>query len=90
MIMKGAVLILGAPGAGKSLLGDALCAAHSSTIHTFLNIGQQLRDAGKVSEYQRLPTAARKAEMQQLAHKMLSAACQELAAARPATDERDR
>jgi adenylate kinase family enzyme len=79
--MKGAVLILGAPGAGKSLLGDALCAAHSSTIHAFLNIGQQLRNAGKVFEYQRHPTAARKTELQQLARTILSHACQELAAA---------
>jgi ketopantoate reductase len=84
--MKGAVLILGA-GAGKSLLGGALCPAHSSTIHTFVNVGQQLRDAGKVVEYQRHPTAARKAKLQQLAHTMLSAACQQLAAAGPATGE---
>jgi MoxR-like ATPase len=83
--MNGAVLIIGAPGAGKSLLGDALCAAHSSTIHAFLNIGQQLRNACKVYEYQRHPTAVRKAELQRLARSMLSAACQELTAASPAT-----
>jgi adenylate kinase family enzyme len=85
--MKGAVLILGAPGAGKSLLGDALCAAHSSAIQAFLNIGQQLRNAGKVDEYQRHPTAACKAELQRLARAMLSAACQELAAAEPASEQ---
>lgn len=79
--MKGAVLLLGAPGAGKSVLGNALCATHSATIHSFLSVGQQLRDAGKVDKYLRNPTAAGKAELQQLARSMLSAACQELAVA---------
>lgn len=85
--MKGAVLIIGAPGAGKSVLGDALCAAHPASVHAFLNVGQQLRDAGKVVEYKMHSTAACKAELQQLARNMLSAACQELVEAEPAADE---
>jgi adenylate kinase family enzyme len=75
--MKGAVLILGAPGAGKSVLGDALCTAHSATVHAFLNVGQHLKH----------PSAAGKAELQQLARGMLSAACQQLAEASQAADD---
>jgi adenylate kinase family enzyme len=85
--MKGAVLILGAPGAGKSVLGDALCTAHSATVHAFLNVGQQLRDAGKVEKHLKHPSAAGKAELQQLARGMLSAACQQLAEASQAADD---
>jgi adenylate kinase family enzyme len=84
--MKGAVLLLGAPGVGKSVLGDALCAAHGATVHAFLNVGEQWRKAGKVDTHLRHPTAAGKEELQQLARNMLSAACQELAEANQATD----
>lgn len=83
---KGVVLLSGSPGAGKSLLGQALSAAHSASIHAYVNVGQQLRSTGKVDKYMRHPTAARKAKLQQLATCILSKACEDLDQAGPVAE----
>lgn len=82
MPAAGVVLLLGAPGVGKSLLGRALYNAHSQQIQAFLNVGQHLRTMGKL-DYSLLyswplqPTAAAslQAELKLLARQALQRAC---------------
>jgi hypothetical protein len=71
-------VVLGAQGAGKSLLASALQEAHSSSAVTLLDTGQQLRDLGLVDECAAHPTAARRAQLQLRAKEMLSSTCREV------------
>jgi hypothetical protein len=59
----GAVLVLGPPGVGKSLLGGALARAHASGIHSFLNVGEELRTRGLVEPLHTYPNEAGRAEV---------------------------
>jgi signal recognition particle GTPase len=56
------VLLLGAPGVGKSTLGKLLQRTHAATVDAFVNVGDQLRATGKVERHLRDPTAASKLE----------------------------
>lgn len=78
--MSGLVLLLGAPGVGKSTLASALLAAHSSSIHAFLNVGEHLRAEGRLDAHLRCPSAARKLDLRRLAQGMLEDACRDLLA----------
>jgi adenylate kinase family enzyme len=67
---SGVVLLLGAPGVGKSTLGKLLQRTHASTVDAF-NVGDQLRATGKVERHLRDPTAAGKLELSDLASDIL-------------------
>lgn len=71
----GVVLIIGAPGSGKSVLGEALATVHSLHVHSCLNIGQQLRNSGKVKRHLQFPTVASKMELQAMARAVMDQAC---------------
>jgi MoxR-like ATPase len=74
----GAVLLLGPPGVGKSLLGEALQALGPST--EFLNVGSQLRERGLVGPYLEHPTEAGRQELGRAARELLTEACRRLVA----------
>jgi broad-specificity NMP kinase len=74
----GAVLLLGAPGVGKSLLLQEL-KRHLGDSITVLNIGEQLREQGLVQAYQEHPTNAGRRAMAAEARRLLAAACRQLA-----------
>eukprot|EP00798_Chlamydomonas_sp_ICE-L_P031635 gene31635-6829_t len=65
-----AVLLLGSPGSGKSLLGEAMRRANPSI--TFISVGTQLRAEGLVDEYTDNPTEARRLHMDQRAALILA------------------
>jgi hypothetical protein len=73
----GAVLLLGQPGAGKSLLGNALARAHASAV---LNVGEELRAAGLVQQALEHPTEAGRAEMAAEARRLIEERCRKLRA----------
>ena len=74
----GAVLLLGPPGVGKSLLGEALARAHASTVHSFLSVGEELRATGLVERAQKHPTEAGRAEMAAEARRLIEERCRQL------------
>ena len=76
---KGVVLLLGPPGAGKSLLGSALVQAHRSTT-TFLSVGEQLRAEGLVDAFLAHPTPSGQALLRSRARSILEGACAALQA----------
>lgn len=78
---SGVVLLLGAPGVGKSLAGRLLKHAHSASVHAFVNVGQLLRATGMVEQHLRNPTSASKAALGAAAREILSGACCEFKAA---------
>lgn len=67
------VLLIGAPGVGKSTLAKALQAKHHSI--TLLNTGEQLRTMGLVDEQLAHPSEERSKELQQTARRLLTGAC---------------
>ena len=68
---KGAIVLLGEPGVGKSTLGRALEGTHSDTT-VFLSVGDRLREEGWLSQE---PTAARSRAMRERAKEILDATC---------------
>lgn len=72
---SGVVLLLGAPGVGKSTLGKLLQGTHSCTVQAFVNVGEQLRATGKVEQHLRHPTSTSKQDLARLAHSILEKAC---------------
>lgn len=68
---SGVVLLLGAPGVGKSALGKLLQRTHAATVDAFVNVGDQLRATGKVEQHLRNPTTASKQELSHLASDIL-------------------
>lgn len=75
----GVVVLLGAPGVGKSLLGKALSQAHGSAAE-FLNVGEELRAQGLVKQHQEHPTEATRQALASKAEELRAAACRRLAA----------
>jgi len=69
------VLLLGAPGAGKSVLGRLLSQFHSPTTYGFVNVGDQLRATGRVQEHLQHPTQLGKKQLAQMARDILEEAC---------------
>lgn len=69
----GVILIIGAPGVGKSTLARALLEKHSSSV--LLNTGQQLRAMGVVDEQLLHPSVGGMEELQKTARKLLAEAC---------------
>lgn len=80
----GAVLLLGPPGAGKSLLGRALAERYPGSVHCFLNVGEQLRGLGLVEQQQAFPTEAGKAQLAAEARRLVQEACRDLRSNGPA------
>ncbi len=80
----GAVLLLGPPGAGKSLLGAALAEAYPASVHRFLNVGEELRGRGLVDHQQAFPTEAGKAALAAEARRLVQRACRDLQPGGPA------
>ena len=76
----GAVLLVGPPGVGKSLVGAALLREHGKQISKFLNVGAELRSRGLVDRYQEHPTEEGRRAMARMARELLEAACAELMA----------
>jgi adenylate kinase family enzyme len=72
----GAVILIGAPGVGKSTLGRYLTAAVTATTH-FLSVGDVLRERGLVQQQLERPTAARRSAMRREARELLRTACLE-------------
>jgi hypothetical protein len=87
----GAVLLLGPPGAGKSLLGRALAERYPSSVHRFLNVGEELRGLRLVEQQQAFPTEAGKAELVAEARRLVQHACRDLrgSSGRPAAGDGD-
>ena len=82
----GAVLLLGPPGVGKSLLIEALQALGPTT--EFLNIGSQLRERGLVGPYLEHPREAGRQELVRAARELLTEACRRLVAERASSRPR--
>ncbi len=82
----GFVLLIGEPGVGKSLLGQALQQDDASSGTEFVNVGEQLRALRLVDAYFHNPTEARLSEMRRIAREILSDACLRLRA--PGNDTR--
>lgn len=80
----GAVLLIGAPGSGKSVLGKALAATHSLHVHSFINIGQKLRTTDKVERHLQHPSLASKQGLTTSAEALLHQACRDLLLAQAA------
>ena len=74
---KGVVLLLGAPGTGKSLLGNALAMAHRS-ITSFVNVGETLVVEGLVGAHLAHPTPTNQAALRSRARSILEGACASL------------
>eukprot|EP00798_Chlamydomonas_sp_ICE-L_P024616 gene24616-10237_t len=72
-----AVLLIGAPGSGKSVLGEAMRRANPST--AFISVGMQLRAEGLVDEYLDNPTEAGRLQMDQRAALILAQGLQQAA-----------
>ncbi|KAG2488438.1 hypothetical protein HYH03_012945 [Edaphochlamys debaryana] len=72
----GAVLLLGAPGVGKSTLGRLL-ASRAPPGSRFLSVGEELRAQGLVRRQEEAPSAARRAQMREAAAELLRGACRE-------------
>jgi hypothetical protein len=70
----GAVLLVGAPGVGKSLLGRALEAAHAPG-PTFSSVGDSLRAEGLVQRLLIEPTAEQREVVRTRARELVDAAC---------------
>lgn len=79
--LSGVVLLLGSPGAGKSLLGRLLLQAHAHSVHAFVNVGHILRATGKVDDHLQHPSSASKASLALSAREILQAACHDFKAA---------
>lgn len=73
-IGPGVVLIIGAPGVGKSTLARTLLEKHCHS-SMMLNTGQQLRAMGMVHEQLLHPSVEGMEELQRTARKLLAAAC---------------
>lgn len=73
--------MIGPPGAGKSLMGKALQAAHPNQVVEFLSVGEQLRAEGLVDAYMVCPSPVNRARMRTRARELLEASCSALAAA---------
>ncbi|KXZ47387.1 hypothetical protein GPECTOR_35g825 [Gonium pectorale] len=73
-IIGGAVLLIGAPGVGKSTLGRYLQQAHPDRV-TFFSVGEELRLRGLVPQHPEAPDAARRRELRQLVRELLSREC---------------
>ena len=58
---KGLILLIGAPGTGKSLLGQVLQAQGKKV--AFFSVGNQLREAGLVDEYGNAGTVLKRKEI---------------------------
>lgn len=87
MSPPGAIILIGRPGSGKSLLGQHLqrtCTAPGGA--RFLSIGDQLRSLGLVDQQQVHPTAALREEMRRTARRLLEEAVRELS---PVSDVSD-
>ena len=76
----GVVLLLGPPGVGKSLLGEALCQLAHGPPTQFLNAGEQLRARGLLAPYQEHPTEAGRLALEEEARELQAAAFSKLAA----------
>lgn len=74
---QGVILLLGAPGAGKSLLGEALSKRHGAS---FLNVGQELRSRGLVEPHLQHPTETGRQRLASEARQLAAAACSQLKA----------
>ena len=73
----GAVVLLGPPGVGKSLLATALC-RHNPGATTSLNVGEELRKEGLVQPYLEHPTEAGRLGLARRARELVAAACRTL------------
>ncbi|PNH03221.1 hypothetical protein TSOC_010756 [Tetrabaena socialis] len=78
MEQSGAVLLIGAPGVGKSTLGRYLQLQQPGTTR-FVSVGDHLRSLGLVQQQQERPTEARRQAMQREARAELERACLEWA-----------
>lgn len=72
-IGPGVVLLIGAPGVGKSTLAKALQKEHPECV--LLNTGEQLRALGLVNEHLLHPSAAGLEDLQITARRLLEEAC---------------
>jgi adenylate kinase family enzyme len=84
--LSGAVLLLGAPGSGKTLLGGILARTHCNVLQ--VNIGQSLRATGKVQQHFLNPTGSSKQSLAQGARQLLSTACKQFKEQDPASLQR--
>lgn len=83
----GAVLLLGTPGVGKSLL-LSLLAERLGPSAVALNVGEELRQRGLVQPYLEAPTEARRLALDREAGELIAAACRRLKAEDPAAGPR--
>eukprot|EP00798_Chlamydomonas_sp_ICE-L_P024615 gene24615-10236_t len=72
-----AVLLIGAPGSGKSVLGEAMVQGNPSI--AFVSVGMQLQAEGLVDEYMDNPTEAGRLQMDQRAALILAQGLQQAA-----------
>lgn len=69
----GVVLLIGAPGVGKSTFARALLERHPACM--LLNTGEQLRAMGMVDEHLLHPSVEGLQDLQKTARKLLAEAC---------------
>ncbi|KAG2502098.1 hypothetical protein HYH03_000590 [Edaphochlamys debaryana] len=67
----GAVLLIGAPGVGKSTLGRLLAQQHEGRGARFVSVGDELRERGLALKQEELPWGARHRELRATAEELL-------------------
>ncbi len=72
------ILLLGAPGVNKYLLGQLLSSSSASQ-SSFLSVGEELRKKGLLEEIQNRPTSDCRMRISQSARSILEEACRSLA-----------
>ena len=70
------MLLIGAPGVGKSLLAQALHRTHKSSC--LCNVGQELRRMGLVEQYMSGPTGSQRQLLEDTARSIVQEACRAL------------
>lgn len=78
--LNGAVLLLGPPGVGKSLLGGALARLHRCDVHSYLDVGEELRASGLLQQQQIYPTEEGRKLLAAEARRMVAERCRQLQA----------